>query len=269
MSKAGSYKELLKGVVASLPGARNRLFLLDFDGTLVEFSSDLGSVLLPDDLSRLLDRLSKITGVKLVIITGRKKQDIENLVPFPGIDIVAEHGAVIRENNVWKILKEIDTGWKLPVRQIIAKYAMALPDSFIEEKSYSLAWHYRNLADKPGWRGSKALMGELENVADSLELRIIDGNKVVEVLSKNVSKGSATVYLTTEYTFDFILSAGDDMTDEDMFTALAGTSDAFTIKVGSGKTVAKYSLPGVRQLKMLLFSLLDILESETGRQLHY
>jgi trehalose 6-phosphate synthase/phosphatase len=52
--------------------------------------------------------------------------------------------------------------------------------------------------------------------------------------------------------YDFVLSIGDDTTDEEMFEFLLPVSKAFTIKVGTGVTFAKYKLPGINEVGLLL-----------------
>lgn len=53
---------------------------------------------------------------------------------------------------------------------------------------------------------------------------------------------------------DFVLAAGDDETDETVFAALP--PDAYTVKVGRGKTLAKYYLPNYRAVREVLRLLL-------------
>jgi trehalose 6-phosphate synthase/phosphatase len=83
---------------------------------------------------------------------------------------------------------------------------------------------------------------ELKHVLTALlannSLSVLEGNKVLEVKSSSVNKGRATARLTAEDGYDFILSIGDDWTDEYMFEELPDT--AHTIKVGTQKTAARY-----------------------------
>ena len=79
---------------------------------------------------------------------------------------------------------------------------------------------------------------------------------MVEVKCGDIHKGKGTEYLTDKVHYDFILSIGDDKTDEDMFAALAGKPEAFTIKVGKGETLARYRLTSVREVIVLLNELL-------------
>ena len=56
--------------------------------------------------------------------------------------------------------------------------------------------------------------------------------------------------------YDFILCAGDDVTDENMFTSLPGHTR--TIKVGRKKTEAKYYIEDIEHVKALLSTLATI-----------
>jgi trehalose 6-phosphate synthase/phosphatase len=53
--------------------------------------------------------------------------------------------------------------------------------------------------------------------------------------------------------YDFIMAIGDDFTDEDMFKALP--KRAFTIKVGLGKTRARYRVTNTKAVQILIASL--------------
>jgi trehalose 6-phosphate synthase/phosphatase len=53
--------------------------------------------------------------------------------------------------------------------------------------------------------------------------------------------------------YDFIMAIGDDLTDEDSFLALP--APAYTIKVGRGRTKARYRLMSVSAVLELLKSL--------------
>jgi len=52
--------------------------------------------------------------------------------------------------------------------------------------------------------------------------------------------------------FDFVLSIGDDATDEEMFEYFLPYTKAVTIKVGEGRTHAKYKLHSINEVESLL-----------------
>ncbi|MDQ2752599.1 MAG: hypothetical protein M3R72_06195, partial [Bacteroidota bacterium] len=86
-------------------------------------------------------------------------------------------------------------------------------------------------------------------VAD-LGLQMLRGNKVVEIKSIEANKGKSATHYINQNHFDFALAIGDDTTDEDMFVALA--DKAFTIKVGSDMSSAKYYLKDVPDVRRFL-----------------
>ena len=65
-------------------------------------------------------------------------------------------------------------------------------------------------------------------------------------------KGIAVKKLFEQNNYDFILSIGDDATDEEMFEFFLHNPNAFTIKVGNGDTFAKYKLAGINDVVSLL-----------------
>ena len=75
---------------------------------------------------------------------------------------------------------------------------------------------------------------------------------VVEVMSEEIGKGKAVKKLLEFITYDFILSIGDDATDEEMFEFFLHNTNAFTIKVGNGDTSAKYKFTSINDVESLL-----------------
>ena len=55
---------------------------------------------------------------------------------------------------------------------------------------------------------------------------------------------------------DFILSVGDDLTDEDMFAVL--DANAYSIRVGNDKSKAKFHLKSYKDVRQLLRKLGDL-----------
>jgi trehalose 6-phosphate synthase/phosphatase len=126
------------------------------------------------------------------------------------------------------------------------------PGSFIEEKLFSLTWHYRNAEGETGNICSKELISNLEKHIHAHNFKILNGNKAVEIISKKISKGKAVKQIIEQNHHDYILAIGDDVTDEDMFEVLLHNNHADTIKVGNGITAAKNKLDNVNEVVSLL-----------------
>ena len=119
------------------------------------------------------------------------------------------------------------------------KFASELPGALIEEKYAALVFHYRQADPQRADRITKQLIDELSSVLGP-ELTLLEGKKVIEVMVKGISKGQAAKIWLEREDWDFIMAAGDDVTDESMFKALPSMAHSF--KVGSGATAARYSM---------------------------
>jgi trehalose 6-phosphate synthase/phosphatase len=232
--------------------ADNRLVLLDYDGTLVDYELIPENASLPDHLADTLIRLNEKPGTRLFIISGRCNKDIEKIAGTLPVGIIAEHGAMIKENGIWKNQITDKCVWKDSIIPVLESITLSCPGSFLEEKNYSLSWHYRSAEPVEGYQRSRELIRNLKELLDPCNLKILDGNKIVEVMTKGISKGVAVNKLLNNNNYDFILSIGDDVTDEEMFEYLINKNNAFTVKVGEGPTFAKFKIDSVSDVKILL-----------------
>lgn len=232
--------------------ASKKLVLLDYDGTLVKHELIPDNARPSEHLYDILIKLSEEPQTKLFIITGRSHQNIEKLLNYIPLNFIAEHGAMYKENGNWKSQINDECIWKKTAIPILTKFVMRCPNSFIEEKTFSLTWHYRNVESESGYKCSRELIRMLEEIIGLFYLKILDGNKVVEIMNKEIGKGNAVKHLLEKNRYDFILSIGNDVTDEEMFELLFHNSNAFTIKVGNGDTFARYKLDGINDVVSLL-----------------
>ena len=239
-------------LVEKFKKASNKMIFLDYDGTLVNYELIPINAKLSEQINEILIKLIDKPNVKVVIISGRGYQDIDKLLVHLPIDIIAEHGAMMKVNGVWKNQINIDDTWKKGVIDIFNQIIFTCPESYIEEKRFSLTWHYRNTDPLSGYTHSRELIRLLEKTVNSGNLRILDGNKVVEVLTNENGKGKAVKNLIEKTSYDFILSVGDDATDEEMFELLLHNSNAYTIKVGNGDTCARNKVADINDVMLLL-----------------
>ncbi|QNL51139.1 bifunctional alpha,alpha-trehalose-phosphate synthase (UDP-forming)/trehalose-phosphatase [Olivibacter sp. SDN3] len=235
--------------------AGNRLLLFDYDGTLVGFKKEIDEASPDPGLYNLLDQFVADEKNTLVIISGRKHTTLEKWFGNKNYDLIAEHGAWRKlPHGSWEQLPGLSTNWKNEVCKLMEDYTDKTPGSSIEEKSYSLAWHYRKVQKGLGDLRANELMDNLQYHLNTHGLKMLDGDKVVEVKNADVNKGRATLNLLHDKDYDFILSIGDDRTDEDTFKALP--EFAITIKVGSNLSAAKYYLENQQEVRDLLHSLI-------------
>jgi trehalose 6-phosphate synthase/phosphatase len=221
--------------------ASRRVMLLDYDGTLVPFAARPNLAVPPDSILRLLQRLTLAPGSEVVLISGRDRETLQRWFGEVGIHLVAEHGVWLRSaGGEWRTPKPLSMEWKPNVFPILELYCDRLPGSFLEEKGFAIAFHYRGADPEQ----SSSLVGELKDHLASLtaniDIQILQGHKVVEVRTAGVDKGSTARHWLASSDIDFILALGDDWTDEDLFAVLPEW--AFSVRVGITTTRAKFNV---------------------------
>ncbi len=243
--------EEVEGIVRDFRAAPTRCLFLDYDGTLVPYARHPRLAVPNRELIDLLSIISADSRTEATIISGRDSATLESWFADLPVNLVAEHGASIRiKNGEWKHEQPIDQSWKPLIRPTLELFEQRCPGAMIEEKNHTLAWHYRNVNPELGFIRSRELLDNLHHLLRNSPLHIIDGNKVIEVRMAGVDKGSVAQKLLSEKQCSFVMAAGDDKTDEDMFRVLA--DKAITIKIGRGNTLARYSLSNQADMIRLL-----------------
>ncbi|WP_322905722.1 bifunctional alpha,alpha-trehalose-phosphate synthase (UDP-forming)/trehalose-phosphatase [Paenibacillus campi] len=239
----------------------NRVLFLDYDGTLVGFKPTPDQARPDEELRGILRKLCDDPRNTVVIITGRDRDVMDNWLGDLNLYIIASHGLWLREpQGDWKMTMSVDNDWKDSVRHVLEMYTDRTPGSLIEEKEYSLAWHYRQCEPEIGIQKRNELREALISITQSMSLGILEGNKVLEIKDTRMNKGHGAHQMLQNKDFDFIFGVGDDHTDEDLFTALP--DDAFSIKVGAGNTNANYRLKSFRNIRQLLKRFIDLSRKE-------
>lgn len=236
-------------------GAKRRLILLDYDGTLVPLAMHPNMAAPSENLKLFLRLLAQEPRTDVVLISGRNKNELQSW--FGGLDIVlvAEHGVWIKElGEDWKVQKPLSNDWKPKILPLMEMHTDRLPGSFIEEKDYSLAWHYRMADPEMSSAMAKELVDGLVSFTANIDIRVLKGNKVVEVRNAGMTKGDAGLYFMSKGKFDFILAAGDDWTDEDLFKVLPET--AFSIRIGMSQSYANFNLRNCNEFLELMQDLM-------------
>ncbi len=238
-------------LVGDFQQSRQRLIILGYDGTLIPFSATPEQARPTAMVRRLLKRLAADPGSEVVLVSGRDRHTLERWFGSLGVGLVAEHGAWAREKGKpWKAGGSLPQDWKVELRPILERYVDRTPGSFVEEKEFSLVWHYRKAEPSLGELRARELVDDLSNITGNLSLQVLEGNRIVEVKNAGVTKGQAVLRWVSRQEWDFILAIGDDLADEDIFKVLPAT--AWTIKVGVGASAARFSLGSPGQVAALL-----------------
>ena len=232
---------------------KKRIIFLDYDGTLVDFKPNIAQAYPDKELLDLLDKLSEDPANDVVLISGRKHDNLGEWFGDKNIYLIAEHGSWFKQiNTSWHKISGLSDAWKSEIYPILDTYVDRTPGTFIEEKTYSLVWHYRNAQKGLGELRASELMNNLKYLASDKGLQLLPGDKVLEVKNMEINKGKAAVLQVEKCDYDFIIAFGDDFTDEDVFKALPDS--AITIKVGSNVSAAKFYLRNPAEVRKLLTS---------------
>jgi trehalose 6-phosphate synthase/phosphatase len=232
-----------RALIDAYRAAERRLLLLDYDGTLVPFSADPLEAKPGEHLLRVLEALCRQPQNRVCIVSGRGSDWLEECFGRLPLMLVAEHGARIRQTDgTWTDEAHMHTAWKDEVQRIMDSYARRCAGSFTEVKNFSIVWHYRNANPAQAKLRSMELLTELNEHIHNRGLQVLPGNKIVEVRSYGINKGTAVKKLLAQYSPAFVLAAGDDRTDEDMFRLLVSHQNCYSIKVGPEASFARYNL---------------------------
>ena len=250
-------KAISSQIVTDYRKADRRILFLDYDGTLVPFAKFPELATINENTVDIIKRLSNDDKNQVVIISGRDKKFLEMQFAGVNVSLVAEHGYYIRKGaGDWEATINTGEQWKEAVLPIMNEYVSRCNGTFIEEKTGSIAWHYRNADSDFAQLRLLELRDDLsEIIHHKTDFEILEGHKVLEVKSGRYDKGQAANALLANQKFDFILAAGDDKTDEFLFKALPDS--ACSIRVGLNPSFAKYNVTDISVLLELLEGLAE------------
>jgi trehalose 6-phosphate synthase/phosphatase len=236
--------------------AKSSILFLDYDGTLVDFQSTPMQAYPSRKLKNILQKLSQIPNTEIVIISGRDHQTLDRWLGNLNVNLVGDHGLWYKtKDSEWRKTISIDSTWKDRMRHVLEIYVDRMPGSFIEEKTHSVAFHYRKCEPEMVSTKMSEIKDALFSIKGNYPIEIQEGHMVLEIKDQRVNKGNATYLFTNHKDYDFMLAAGDDVTDEDMFKVL---KDAVTIKIGYGYTQANHRLQTVKEFRELLEDIIQL-----------
>ena len=231
--------------------SQRRLLLLDYDGTLVDFVGRPEKAGPDSELLELLSGLAKDLKNEVVIISGRDKSTLNRWFSDLNVASIAEHGAWIKEKDKdWEVTEPLKSDWKDAIRPILELYVDRTPGSSIEEKDFSLVWHCRRADPELAYVRTQELRAAVVNLTENLDVGVFEGSKILEIKNFGVNKGRPAELWLAKRNWDFILSVGDDYTDEDMFAVMP--EQAYSIRVGYSISKARFNVYSVYELRLLL-----------------
>jgi len=215
--------DLARSALADAPAG----LLADFDGTLSTIAADPAAARLVDGaagpLVHLADRLAVVA-----IVTGRAPLDARRLIGVPGLLIAGNHGMEWLEPDA---SEPHATSGGTDVRRRLDEVVGRLPDLpgvVLEHKGISASVHYRSAPDPDA--AHAAILDALGDV-ERLGFRTGRGRMIVELRPIGLGdKGSAVRAIVERFGLRGVVVMGDDVTDLDMFRAVAELRDARRIR---------------------------------------
>ncbi|KAG0907312.1 hypothetical protein G6F33_010689 [Rhizopus arrhizus] len=209
--------------------AKKRLMFFDYDGTLTPIVSVPTDAKPSREMLEYLQALCNDPKNHVWVVSGRDQACLEDwLGGIKNLGLSAEHGCFWKAagSDQWtNALEDTDMDWKKDVTEIFDYYTERTEGSFVEHKKSSITWHYRMADEDYGLFQAKECQNHLENsVVSKRPVEILVGKKNLEVRPMMINKGEVVKrILTLTPDADFIVCAGDDKTDEDMFRTLSAT----------------------------------------------
>ena len=227
------------------------LLAFDFDGTLAPIVTLPAEARVPKPVSEGLCRLCQ--RLPVAIITGRSVSDVRPRLGFDPSYVVGNHGAedpLIGPPS--SASQALDA-----VRQRIALHADALNRCgvSIEDKQYSIAFHYRVAPD------AGAALVCIEELLQGVEpaLKRFGGKCVVNVMATGLpDKGDALAALVRRADAGGAVFIGDDENDEAVF--MRATPHWLTVKIGRDDPLSRamFFLDSDQELALVLQKMLDL-----------
>jgi trehalose-phosphatase len=135
--------------VARRLGASRRIALiLDFDGTLAPIRSHPSLASVPEPIRELLARIARLSRLRLWIVTGRPRADLEEILHLPGVQILGVYGGSIPAGSSETIHDRY---------QEMQFLLQGMKGVWVEDKTACFAVHYRD-ADRATIRRARRLV---------------------------------------------------------------------------------------------------------------
>lgn len=200
------------------------VFFLDYDGTLTPIVSRPQLAVLNADMRETIKKIVD-KGHNVSIVSGRMREDVEQLVGVKGIFYAGSHGMDIKGPS-FSLVCEQAQATVSEISQVIDQAKKELADIkgiVIEEKHFSVALHYRLVEEEEGIFKIKTFVKKI--VSKNKKLRLMEGKKVFEVLPNiEWNKGQAIRWLMQSLNLSWqdssVVYIGDDLTDEYAFSCV-------------------------------------------------
>src|SRR5262245_42797931 len=125
--------------------------LLDVDGTILDLAATPREVYVSSELRHVLTRLRERARGAVAFVSGRGINELDLIFAPLSLAAVGGHGAEIRTTHDGEIELQSVRPLATKIKQKFAAIAEAGPGIIVEDKTYSIALHYRLAPDQEGY----------------------------------------------------------------------------------------------------------------------
>jgi trehalose 6-phosphate phosphatase len=198
------------------------LLAFDYDGTLTKLVKDHDGAILTDDEINKLNMLTKLSGTKVAIVTGRSVTNLTFLLNGRLNEEVLLYGTHGAEKG-----SSVDDPLIKAKLNKVKECFINEPHIYFEEKPISLTIHYKEHSNREELKSR--LLSKAKELED--EFRVQQGHDVFEFLPKHINKGIAIRDLHESHPGYYLVFLGDDLTDNFGFEEINKLS-GLAIQVG-------------------------------------
>lgn len=249
--------------------SNKKIFLfLDFDGTLTPIEKSPERAVLSKPMKALLARLSKKKSINISIISGRALKDVKAKVGLNNIVYVGNHGFEIEGPKI-KYRVPTSIKYRKALKEIkanLGRNLSTIEGVILEDKGFSLSVHFRLVRKTLVAKVKTIVLKTVMAYAQKNTIAIRPGKMVLEIMPPfEWDKGKVALWLLARQKFlmknkpIIPVYIGDDITDEDAFSALK--NKGITIRVGkSAGSGAEFYLKNTGEVFQFLQKILRLKE---------
>lgn len=263
-------KHLLSAVQEwqSLVKERNLLLFMDYDGTLTPIVESPDRANLSVLMKRILEILVSLRGIQLAVISGRSLKQLKSFVSIPALIHVGNHGLEVEGPGIKHVFpgRVSVTALMEEISGCLKKAFKEIPEIIVEDKTYTLSVHYRQVKKENIEQNWSRLLKILFPYLEQSQILLTQGKKVWEIRPATAwNKATAVLWLTNYFSSiepkrSFLsMYVGDDQADEACF-ALMGHG-GFGVRVTedpSEPTNAEYYLRNHNEFYEFLHRVKDL-----------
>ncbi|AKT50275.1 trehalose-phosphatase [Arsenicicoccus sp. oral taxon 190] len=233
--------DAIRAAIEELASSPTVLVATDFDGVLAPLVEDPSTSRPLPGTVEALRGLARMPRTTVAAVSGRDLDTLARLTgigPDDGVVLVGSHGA--QSSRPEAGLHELTGPQRLALASLdegLTAIVERHPGTRIERKPAAVVLHTRGVYEPVA---DSATADTVALAAQHSKAHVMPGKCVVELSVVDADKGSAVTDLAAWCGADAVFYAGDDVTDERAFAAMAaaGREHDLSLKVGEGDTRA-------------------------------